>query len=158
MKKHSAKEQSTTAVKTAAAGDHFEIENARQQKKRELKNKQYIQYTTKVYGTPCEKEAARKDHREALLEQIKQKDSDEKTKSTLKVKESQGALAYDRSCLESDQQEHTKKANYLKDFRDGNKKLIEIRSEEKRKQRDEENHRERELLKKNPINWSNSLC
>ena len=39
------------------------------------------------------------------------------------MKESQGALAYDRSCLESDQQEHTKKANYLKDFRDGNKKV-----------------------------------
>ncbi len=44
---------------TETATDQFQLETARQQKKRELKTKQYSGYVKSLYGTPAEKEAIR---------------------------------------------------------------------------------------------------
>ena len=40
-----------------------------------------------------------------------------------KVKESEQAVAYDKACLQTDKQKQINRANYLKQFRDGNKQV-----------------------------------
>lgn len=143
---------------TETAADQYELEKARELKKRDIKTKQYSKYVKSLYGSPMEKEELRKEQREALLTQVREKEHNSKDTLKNKVKESEAAVAYDRECLETDKQQRITRASYLKQFRDGNKQLIETRSEQKRRQREEENKKERELLKQNPINWSNTLC
>lgn len=65
----------------------------------------------------------RKEQREGLLTQIRRKEETAKESLKDKVKESETAVAFDKRCLENDRQEHMKKANYLTQFRDGNKQV-----------------------------------
>eukprot|EP00112_Aurelia_sp_Birch-Aquarium-sp1_P021052 Seg557.6 transcript_id=Seg557.6/GoldUCD/mRNA.D3Y31 product="hypothetical protein" protein_id=Seg557.6/GoldUCD/D3Y31 len=144
-------------ITTETAVDQFQLERARLAKKREMKTVVYGRYTRGFYGSTCEKEDVRREQREALLHQIQRKDENTKDLLQKKVKESETAVAYDQACIDADRQDHIKKANYLKQFRDGNKQLIEEREQERRRRRDEEKRLERELWNQNPFNWSKTL-
>ncbi len=68
----------------------------------------------------------RKEQREALLTQVREKEHNTKDTLKNKVKESEAAVAYDRECLETDKQQRITRASYLKQFRDGNKQVRKV--------------------------------
>ncbi|XP_002739391.1 uncharacterized protein LOC100377244 [Saccoglossus kowalevskii] len=109
------------------------------------------------YGSPADKEAYRRDIRSKLKEQMTDKLGFQKQILKDKVHESEVAVDYDRKCLEDDHEDVVKKAIYLKQFRDENKKLMEWKEEQDRLNRVLQNKYERELVRYNPINWSHTL-
>jgi len=134
-----------------------DLEKLRLAKKREMKTTQSYNYSRMFYGSPKEKEDMKRDHRRALLKQCKDKEEGIKYTFENKVKESQQAVESDQRYLHTDHQQRGTRAEYLKQFRDQNKELMEQRSEERKRQRHEENRQERELLRRDPINWSKTL-
>ncbi|XP_077985439.1 uncharacterized protein LOC144440066 [Glandiceps talaboti] len=109
------------------------------------------------YGSPAEKEAYRRDTRSKLKEQMADKLSFAKQILKDKVQESEQAVNYDRKCIEDDRNDIVKKATYLKQFRDENKKLMEWKEHQDHLNRLLQNKYEQELIRYNPINWSHSL-
>lgn len=110
-----------------------------------------------IYGSKLEQEEYRKHIRTSLKDQMSDKATVHKTFMVDRVKESETAVAYDRQCLDKDKDSLIKKSLYLHKFRDENKKLMEKREQEMRQNRDHSNKVEQELLRYNPINWSQSL-
>lgn len=135
----------------------YNLEKKRLNKKRELRTVQYGNYCKNFYGSPSEKEVLKSEHRQALLNQCREKEIAQKHAFRNKVKESQDAVALDQSYQELDSKQLDTRSKYLKQFRDQNKVLMEKRSAESRKLREEENRKERELLQRDPINWSKTL-
>ena len=134
-----------------------ELDLQRLGKKRELRVLQYQRYAKTFYGTPAEKEVLRKEHRVALLSQLRQNEQAQKDAKQNKVKETKTVVALDQSNQDSDSKRDGTRSQYLKQYRDQNKILMETRAANSRAQREEENRRERELLTYDPINWSKSL-
>ncbi|XP_057297298.1 uncharacterized protein LOC130626207 [Hydractinia symbiolongicarpus] len=133
------------------------LEMHRLKKKREIRTFQYENYCKMYYGSPKEKELLKSEHRHALLCQQKQKELMRKEAFKSKVQESQNAVAHDLSYQEMDSKQQQARLLYLRTFRDQNKMLMESRAAHLREKQNEENRKERELLKYNPINWSKTL-
>ena len=134
-----------------------QLDLQRLSKKREVRILQYQRYAKTFYGTPAEKELLRKEHRVALLDQLRQNEQAQKDVKRNKVTETRTVVALDKSNQDTDNKRQGTKSQYLKQYRDQNKILMETRAENSRAQREEENRRERELLTHDPINWSKTL-
>ncbi|XP_041348239.1 uncharacterized protein LOC121367870 [Gigantopelta aegis] len=109
------------------------------------------------YGPPAEREAYRKHFREVLKEQMSYQDYQKKQDLKNKIHESEVAVEYDKICLQEDTEKFIKRYTYLKNFRDGNKVIMENQWRENRVLRQHENKVDREMMKYNPINWSCTL-
>lgn len=136
---------------------HHDIEEQKLRGKREIYRKRNEMYVKSMYGNPSEKEEVKQDSRTALLQQMKEKDLADKTATTEKTKESDFAINYDRICLQQDRQDRINKEKYLQQFRNENKRLIELRAEQQKNNRESRHLEERNLLQQSPINWSHTL-
>ena len=74
-----------------------------------------------------------------------------------KIHETNLAIHNDNQCHATDKDDKRRKVEYLNQFRDENKRLMELREEQRKIQVVIEHGREREILRYNPINWSCSL-
>ncbi|PVD25279.1 hypothetical protein C0Q70_15779 [Pomacea canaliculata] len=109
------------------------------------------------YGSPADQEAYRKHFREVLKQQMSDQDALKRQQLKDKVRESEAAVEYDRQCLVQDYEAFSKKNDYLKQYRDENKRFMESQWQQRRIERMLENHYDREVLRYNPINWSGTL-
>jgi len=139
---------------TETVDTQYQLETDRLSKKRELRTKQYNEYRILFYGTPQEKEDVKQKHRQALLDQVKGKEVGLKDQYNAKV--SSGSTI-PKEVKNKITNVNKSKEEYLKQFRDQNKQLMERRANEQRTKREEENRKEQELLKNDPINWSKTL-
>jgi hypothetical protein len=71
--------------------------------------------------------------------------------------ESDRAINFDRKCLEDDRAAFQKKSAFLRQFRDENKRLMELKEQQRKLNRLHGNQSDVELLRYNPINWSQTL-
>ncbi|KAJ7379371.1 hypothetical protein OS493_016607 [Desmophyllum pertusum] len=101
--------------------------------KREAYKRRNDMYVKAMYGNTLEKEEVRQDSRTALLQQIKDKDMADKSAMTEKTKESDFAISYDRICLQQDKEDRINRRAYLQQFRDENKRLMEVRADQLKK-------------------------
>ncbi|XP_041459220.1 uncharacterized protein LOC121410905 [Lytechinus variegatus] len=152
---HPPKFSRTVSLETT--NPHFQNELRSLNMKREQYHKYHRSWMKPIYGSKLEQEDHRKHIRSSLKDQMSEKDSRHKTFMKDRFVESQTAVAYDRKCLDADKEALKKKSLYLHQFRDENKKLMEKKWEDTRQTRDHSNVVEQELLKYNPINWSQSL-
>ncbi|XP_071960847.1 uncharacterized protein [Antedon mediterranea] len=109
------------------------------------------------YGNKVEQENYRKNIREVLKGQISGKDEIEQQQLKDKVRESEDAVNFDRKCLDEDKEAYKKRISFLMQFRDENKRLIESREEQRRIDFKCRHRKEQELLRFNPVNWSQTL-
>ncbi|XP_064607165.1 uncharacterized protein LOC135471766 [Liolophura sinensis] len=109
------------------------------------------------YGSPADRESYRRHFREVLKQQMDDKVSNRRQLFCSKVKESERAVEYDRECLQKDAEKYQQRHTYLKQFRDANKSLMESRLTYVKERKLNDNIREREVLRYNPINWSGTL-
>eukprot|EP00057_Strongylocentrotus_purpuratus_P034969 XP_797235.2 PREDICTED: uncharacterized protein LOC592629 [Strongylocentrotus purpuratus] len=152
---HPPKYSRTVGLETT--NPHFQNELRSLNMKREQYHKYHRSWMKPFYGSKLEQEDYRKHIRTSLKDQMSEKDSVHKTFMKDRVGESQTAVAYDRKCLDTDREALHNKSLYLHQFRDDNKKLMEKKWHDTRQTRDHSNTVEQELLKYNPINWSQSL-
>jgi len=136
---------------------HHEIDQLKLRGKREAYKRRNDLYIKAMYGSPSEKEKVKQDSRAALLQQMQEKTLADKRAMTEKTKESDFAINYDRVCVQQDREERINKERYLQQFRNENKKLMELRAEQQKKNTQARYHEERSLLQQNPINWSQTL-
>ncbi|XP_033116406.1 uncharacterized protein LOC117116464 [Anneissia japonica] len=126
-----------------------------------MKRSQYYRFHSAwgkpFYGNKSEQEIYRKGIREVLKDQMSGKDQEMKQQLTDKVKESEDAVNYDKKCINEDKEAYQKKITFLMQFRDENKRLIESREEQRRLEARYRNRSEQELLRYNPINWTQTL-
>lgn len=109
------------------------------------------------YGPPADKEAYRRHFRETLKQQMTDLDHQKKSDFKHKVQESVEVQEYDRQCRNKDFGDFVTKFNYLKNFRDDNKKFMEKSWENNRFQKVSTDRYDREVMRYNPINWSGTL-
>ena len=65
----------------------------------------------------------RKHFREVLKEQMSHQDYQKQQDLKNKIRESEAAVEYDRMCLQEDTEKLLSRYTYLKNFRDGNKRV-----------------------------------
>lgn len=145
------------SVSLETVSRHHEIEERKMQGKREAYRRRNDMYVKAMYGGPKEKEEVKQMGRTALLEQMKEKDTANKNKMVEKIKESDFAISYDRICLQQDKEDRINKEKYLQQFRNENKRLMELRAEQQRNDQETRHLEERNLLCQSPINWSKTL-
>ena len=126
-------------------------------KKRTVASQRYDSYRTAFYGSAAEKEAYRQQIRFQLKEQVKEKDELHRKQLIDRVAESDNAVAEDHKFKMEDSNTRQKKANYLKQFSNENKKIMEEKERSSRKMREADMELERKLLDVNPINWNMTL-
>jgi len=83
--------------------------------------------------------------------------AEQRQQLSAKVRESEDAVEKDRLVRVEDARDQAKRFEYLKTYRDDNKKLMENTWDHRKQKRFVENKFDREQLKYNPINWSCSL-
>lgn len=115
------------------------------------------QWSRPVYGSPVTQEGYRKQIRETLKFQMAERDKESRQSNRYKIQETNLALHNDNECHLTDKDDKRRKLEYLKQFRDENKRLMELREEQRKIQVVIEHGREREILRYNPINWTCSL-
>lgn len=125
--------------------------------KREIYKLRNDAYAKPMYGNSMEKERVKQESRRALLQQMKEKDEAHQTHLTERIKESDFAINYDRICLQQDKEERINKEKYLQQFRNENKRLMELRAEQQKRNTEKRHLEERDLLQQSPINWSHTL-
>lgn len=136
---------------------HHDIHEHKLHGKREIYRNRNETYARSMYGNPVEKERVKQESRSALLQQMKEKDMAHQTHLSERIKESDFAINYDRICLQQDKEERINKEKYLQQFRNENKRLMELRAEQQKKNRQMRHLEERNLLQQSPINWSHTL-
>ncbi|XP_020606817.1 uncharacterized protein LOC110045557 [Orbicella faveolata] len=136
---------------------HHEIQEHKLRGKREAYKRRNDLYVKAMYGNPLEKEEVKQDSRTALLQQMQEKALADKRAMTEKTKESDFAINYDRVCTQQDREDRINKERYLQQFRNENKRLMELRAEQQKKNTQARHHEERSLLQQSPINWSHTL-
>lgn len=144
-------------VSLETVSQHHEIQERKLQGKREAYRKRSEMYVKAMYGSPQEKEEVKQHSRAALLQQMKEKDLADKNAMTERTKESDFAISYDRICLQQDKEDRVNKEKYLQQFRNENKKLMELRAEHQKNDTQMRHLEERNLLLQSPINWSHTL-
>uniref|UniRef100_A0A1I8I9T9 Nuclear transcription factor Y subunit n=2 Tax=Macrostomum lignano TaxID=282301 RepID=A0A1I8I9T9_9PLAT len=109
------------------------------------------------YGSVAEKELHNRYFREGLKQQMR--DSDEKNRRVFREKAQESSVAFsrDRQDIESEQVQRASKHQFLTQYRDANKMMMEEKAQRLRAERQRELQFDREQLKYNPINWSCSL-
>lgn len=120
-------------------------------------NRYHSAWSKAFYGSPADQEAYRRHFRQVLKQQMADQDALKRQTLQDKVKESEAAVEYDRQCRAQDMDSFVNKYNYLKKFRDDNKHYMEDQWQQRRAERQLENHVDREVLRYNPINWSGTL-
>ncbi|XP_074609975.1 uncharacterized protein LOC141864136 [Acropora palmata] len=148
---------SKRSVSLETVSFHHEIEQRKMQGKREAYKRRNEMYVKAMYGNTKEKEEVKQMGRMALLEQMEEKEKANSTKMTEKTKESGFAINYDRICIQQDKEDRINKERYLQQFRNENKKLMELRAEQQRNEKQTRHLEERNLLQQTPINWSKTL-
>lgn len=136
---------------------HHENEKRRLLMQKREHTRYHSAWSKAFYGSPAEMEAYRRHFREVLKQQMSDQDVSKKHELKQKVKETERAIAYDRECRMNDAHEYFRKHNYLMQFRDGNKNLMENTWDAKKYNKHVEDRIDRERLRYNPINWSCSL-
>ncbi|XP_046840073.1 uncharacterized protein LOC124434867 isoform X1 [Xenia sp. Carnegie-2017] len=114
-------------------------------------------YRVAFYGSQKEKEAYRQNIRSQLKEQVREKDDLQRQHLIDRVAESDKAVASDRMSKQEDDAMRKKKAEYLKQFSNGNKKIMEEKEISSRRVKEADVELERKLLNMNPINWNMTL-
>ncbi|XP_038061978.1 uncharacterized protein LOC119732507 [Patiria miniata] len=125
--------------------------------KREQYHKSHNRWMKPFYGSKVEQEDYRKNTREILKSQMSDRESTYRRYLLERMEESDRAIGYDRKCLEEDHVAFQKKSAFLQQFRDENKRLMELKEQQKKLSRLHTNQSEGELLRYNPINWSQTL-
>ena len=64
-----------------------------------------------------------RNQRAALQQQVQDHHQQQKKLSTDRYKESEFAIQYDKACLSQDREDRVNRKNYLKQFRDENKRV-----------------------------------
>ncbi|XP_028410865.1 uncharacterized protein LOC114533533 [Dendronephthya gigantea] len=126
-------------------------------KKTTVANQRYESYRVAFYGTPSQKEAYRQQIRSQLKDQVKEKDDLHRRQLIDRVAESDTAVANDQKSKQEDNNMKQKKADYLKQFSNENKKIMEEKEKSSQKTREANMELERKLLNVNPINWNMTL-
>ncbi|XP_071817952.1 uncharacterized protein [Apostichopus japonicus] len=135
----------------------FENEINMLRKKREQYHQFHRNWMRPFYGSKVDQEEYRKGIRSELKNQMSEKQNNWKTFQKDKVQETVQAYSYDQECINKDRTDRKEKAIYLRKFRDENKKAIEERENLKRAKRINTAVFEQELLRYNPVNWSQTL-
>ncbi|ESO82552.1 hypothetical protein LOTGIDRAFT_236939 [Lottia gigantea] len=136
---------------------HFHNDSRRILMQQREHERYHSAWSKAFYGNPAERESYNKHFREVLKQQMSDQDSWKRQNLINKVQESEQAVEYDRTCLQKDFEDHLTKFNYLKNFRDDNKKLMEKKWEVSKDSQRKSNLYEREIIRYNPINWSCTL-
>ncbi|KAL9959672.1 hypothetical protein ACROYT_G033015 [Oculina patagonica] len=136
---------------------HHEIQESFLRGKREVYKRRNERYVKAMYGNPLEKEQVKQDSRAALLQQMQEKALADKQATSDKTKESEFAINYDRVCIQQDREDRINKERYLQQFRNENKRLMELRAEQQKNNTQARHQEERSLLQQSPINWSHTL-
>lgn len=125
--------------------------------KQRVRDLKYQQYTCPFSGSPEQQSERKKEHRAFLLGQISEKEQEKKMSEEERRKECFTTLHADLNFLSQNQATARTHDQYLTQFRDGNKLLIEARERQQRQQKLEQQRADRELLYFDPINWSKTL-
>lgn len=152
---HPPKAKRTIYLETTDA--HYQNELQTYLLKREQYHKFHRNWMRPFYGDKIEQEDYKKDVRESLKGQMDYKDEQHKTWMVERVKESESAFKHDSKCLTDDREAYKHSKIHLMKFRDENKKIMEEKEKQEKVTREKQFDQERELLRYNPINWSQSL-
>ncbi|XP_032230519.1 trichohyalin [Nematostella vectensis] len=145
----------TVSLETVASQQ--QVEEHKLRGKREAYMKRHELYVKSMYGNVIEKEQVRQKQRALLQEQIAEQDNKHRQYLDDRYKESNFAIHYDEACRRQDAEDRNNRKAYLQKFRDENKRLMETRAEQLRREREAQHQRERELLALSPINWTKTL-
>ncbi|KAI1893050.1 hypothetical protein AGOR_G00139890 [Albula goreensis] len=109
------------------------------------------------YGSRAEKEEYRKEVREALKRQMREKWEARKQRLANKAKELEYLQETDRQALSREREQISSRAKEMREYRDENKRLMEQCWRDRAVSRSLEMLRDRALLQYNPLNWSCTL-
>lgn len=135
----------------------FENEQKILRKKREQYHQFHRNWMRPFYGSKVDQEEYRRGIREQLKNQMAEKHNDYQKFQKEKVQESEQAFSYDQECVNKDKRDRRNKGLYLSNFRNENKKIIEQHERLRRENRINTAIHEQELLRYNPVNWSQTL-
>jgi len=136
---------------------HYQNELRSLLMKREQYHKSHNRWMKPFYGSKVEQEDYRKNTREVLKSQMSDRENSYRQYLIERMEESDRAISYDRKCLDDDRKAFQKKSAFLRQFRDENKRLMELKEQQQKLNRLHTNQCEGELLRYNPINWSQTL-
>lgn len=136
---------------------HFQNDIRAQRMKQREHYRYHNAWSKYYYGSAAEQESYRSYTRAVLKKQMEDADRHAKYDFKEKVQESVEATDRDNQTRIEDAMDFFRKYEYLKTFRDENKRVMESSWTQKRRQKTEENLYDREQMKYNPINWSCSL-
>lgn len=126
-----------------------------------MKQREYNRYhnawSKYYYGSPAEQESYRSYTRSVLKQQMQDKWALQRHQRVDKVRESDVAVEQDRKSRMEDAHSSQTKRAHLTSFRDENKKLMEWAWTDNRKRKTQTDLYDREQLRYNPINWSQTL-
>lgn len=135
----------------------FENEQKILRKKREQYHQFHRNWMRPFYGSKVDQEEYRRGIREQLKNQMAEKYDDYQKFQKEKLQETEQAFSYDEDCINKDKRDRRNKGLYLSNFRNENKRIIEQNERLKRENRINTAIHEQELLRYNPVNWSQTL-
>ncbi|XP_061112678.1 uncharacterized protein LOC133138169 [Conger conger] len=109
------------------------------------------------YGSRAEKEEYRKEVREVLKRQMREKWEARSLQLAIKMQELAHQQEADQEALSKQREEMCSRAKEMRQYRDENKRLMEQCWRDRAVSRSLEKLKDRELLQYNPLNWSCTL-
>lgn len=136
---------------------HFQNDMRAQRMKQREHFRYHNAWSKYYYGSAAEQEAYRSYTRTVLKKQMEDSQKMARFDFKEKVQESVEATERDNETRIEDAMDFFRKYEYLKTFRDDNKRTMETLWNRKRRERTDENLYDRETMTYNPINWSCTL-
>ncbi|XP_031566364.1 uncharacterized protein LOC116301446 [Actinia tenebrosa] len=115
--------ESKKTASSETSKTHLDDEQMKLINKRDAHRRRNEAYVKVVYGNSTEREEVRRRNRISLQQQIEERDENHRTFMKNRFGESEFAINYDKACLHQDAQDRKNRHDYLKTFRDENKRV-----------------------------------